>query len=116
MNDILIGLVGPCAAGKSTIAGFLKAAGYRVRHIAQEHSYVPHMWRRITNPDFLVYLDVTYENTLLRRNLRGTREEYDVQIDRLLHARTHADLVIDTNQLTPSDVVNLILEALKNCD
>lgn len=114
MDDLLIGLVGPCAAGKTTIGGRLKTLGFRVRQIAQEHSYVPHMWLHITNPDFLVFLDVTYENTLVRRNLRWRRDEYDEQLRRLEHARQHADLRIDTNHLTPDQVMDLILSALKS--
>lgn len=112
MSEPLIGLVGPCAAGKTTIGGQLKKLGYQVRQIAQEHSYVPYMWLRITNPDFLVYLEVTYENTLERRNLRWTREEYAEQLRRLSHAHQHADLIIDTNNLSPQQVVTLILNAL----
>jgi len=30
-------------------------------HIAQEHSYVPYMWKRITNPDLLIYLNASFE-------------------------------------------------------
>lgn len=66
---MIIGIVGPCGAGKSSVASALKSHGYPIRHIAQEHSYVPDMWRRLTNPDILIYLDVSYENTILRRKL-----------------------------------------------
>lgn len=95
----LIGIVGPCAAGKTTLAANLKGLGYRVKHIAQEHSYVPSMWQKITRPDILIFLDVSYENTLLRRKLSWSRDEYNEQLLRLVHARQHADLVIDTNLL-----------------
>lgn len=114
MSDLLIGLVGPCAAGKTTIAGLLKEKGYSVRQIAQEHSYVPYMWKRITNPDLLVYLEVTYENTMLRKALRWTQAEYQIQISRLEHARQHADLTINTNILTPDQAVTRILLAIEH--
>jgi thymidylate kinase len=69
-HDLTIGLVGPCGAGKTTVAKALRALGYtRIRHIAQEHSYVPTMWQRLVKPNILIFLDVTYENTLVRRNL-----------------------------------------------
>ena len=107
---MLIGLVGPCAAGKSTISAALKAQGYEVRHIAQEHSYVQDMWLRITNPDILVFLDVSYTNTLARRNLNWTEREYKIQLDRLAHAGENADLYINTNDLTPAQVIEQILK------
>ena len=54
MKTVTIGLVGPCTSGKSTIRPLLEAQGFVVRHIAQEHSHVPAMWRVIGKPDFLV--------------------------------------------------------------
>lgn len=107
---MLIGLVGPCAAGKSTISAALKAQGYEVRHIAQEHSYVQYMWLRITNPDILVFLDVSYTNTLARRNLNWTEREYNIQLNRLAHARENADIYINTNDLTSAQVIEQILK------
>ena len=56
-SDPLVAIVGPCAAGKSTLGRALKARGLRVREVAQEHSYVPAMWQRITNPDYLEHGD-----------------------------------------------------------
>src|SRR4030066_1194398 len=94
---MLSGVVGLWGAGKSSLVAGLKAEGFLVRHIAQEHSYVPDMWRRLTNPDILIYLDVSYENTVLRRKLDWTFEEYSDQLHRLRHARQYADLYIDTN-------------------
>lgn len=106
--DALIGIVGPCGAGKTTLAVHLRAQGYRVRHIAQEHSYVPAMWQKLTNPDILIYLDVSYENTLLRRKLNWTQEEFEEQLRRLSHARQHADLIIDTNPLDAAGVIKTV--------
>jgi deoxyadenosine/deoxycytidine kinase len=102
---MLIGVVGPCGAGKSSLVASLKARDFLVRHIAQEHSYVPDMWKRLTNPDVLIYLDVSYENSIRRRNLDWTHQEYAEQLRRLSHARQHADLYLDTNLLTIEEVL-----------
>jgi deoxyadenosine/deoxycytidine kinase len=108
-----IGVVGPCGAGKSSLVAGLKAEGFPGRHIAQEHSYVPDMWKRLTNPDILIYLDVSYENSLLRRKLDWTYAEYIEQIRRLRHARQYADLYVDTNLLTLAQVLDTTLAYIK---
>ena len=110
--ELKIGLVGPCAAGKSTITSLLRARGLTIKPIAQEHSYVQQMWQIISKPDVLIFLQVTYENTILRRKLNWSREEYNEQLRRLEHAYQHANLVIDTNELTPDQVVDIILAFL----
>jgi hypothetical protein len=104
MSPVTIGLVGPCTSGKSTIRPLLEARGYRVRHIAQEHSHVPAMWREIADPDVLVFLDVSYPETLRRRDWSWTEGEYGEQQRRLAHAREHADLVIETDGLSPDHI------------
>jgi ATPase subunit of ABC transporter with duplicated ATPase domains len=108
-----IGVVGPCAAGKSTLIASLKKHGYDVRHIAQEHSYVPSMWRRITNPDILIFLDVSYELSTYRRKLDWTEAEYAEQHYRLRDARQHADLYVDTNDLSADQVLKRVLAFLE---
>jgi len=112
--EMIIGVVGACGAGKSSLVAGLKAHGYMVRHIAQEHSYVPDMWKRLTNPDILIYLDVTYENTIQRRKLDWTNEEYTEQLRRLVHARQHADLFLDTNSLTLAEVLDAVLSFINS--
>lgn len=114
MMSVCIGVVGPCAAGKTTLVKKLRELGYNVRHIAQEHSYVPDMWKRITNPDILIFLDVNYPNTLLRKKLGWTLQEYQEQLQRLAHARQHADLIIDTNSLTEDEVSQLAINFIEN--
>ena len=113
-KSTLIGIVGPCGAGKSTLANNLIQEGYSVRHIAQEHSYVPSMWQRITNPDILIYLDVSYKKTIARRSLNWTEGEYLEQIKRLQHARQHADLYLDTNLLDQNGVFQAALAWLQH--
>lgn len=100
----LIGIVGVCASGKTTLLAQLQQLGYSCRHIAQEHSYVQNMWQRLTNPDILVYLDASYAITLVRRNLNWTLQEYAQQVERLAHARANADILVETDDLTPEQV------------
>ena len=111
---MLIGVVGPCAAGKSTLINDLLHRGYNVRHIAQEHSYVPDMWQRLTNPDLLIFLDASYETTCQRRKLDWTEAEWQEQQNRLGHARIHADMYIDTTSFTASEVLDKVLKFIGN--
>lgn len=111
-NKFVIGIVGPCAAGKSSLVKRLRNSPYEIRHICQEHSYVQDMWRRISNPHILIYLDVSYENTILRKQLNWTFDEYQEQIRRLTHAREHAQLVINTNPLNEEEVFQQVREYL----
>lgn len=109
-----IGVVGPCSAGKSTLVKGLKSRGYPDAHpISQEHSYVPTMWKRITNPDLLIYLDVSYEIAQRRRWLNWTLDEYEEQLRRLDDARRKADLYVDTNPLSVEAVLETVLQYLK---
>jgi ABC-type cobalamin/Fe3+-siderophores transport system ATPase subunit len=114
MNAILIGVVGPCGAGKSTLASGLHTQGYKAKHIAQEHSYVPDMWQRLSKPDYLVYLDVSYSQTIIRRKLNWTIHEYQIQVERLKHARDHSDLFLNTDTLSPQEVLNTVIEFIQN--
>ena len=100
----LIGIVGPCSAGKTTLARALTARGYQARAIGQEHSYVPHMWQTITRPDVLLYLDVSYPVAQARRWLDWQPADLEEQRRRLAHARAHAHLYLDTDPLTAVEV------------
>jgi hypothetical protein len=111
-TSIKIGLVGPCTAGKTTLAAKLIPLGYNIRQIAQEHSYVPYMWKRITNPDLLIFLNVSFNVSQKRKNLNWNESEYNEQQKRLNHARSNAHLYIDTDPLTPDQVMETVLEFL----
>jgi cytidylate kinase len=109
----LIGVVGPCGSGKSTLVAALERAGYACRHIAQEHSYVPYMWQRITHPDILIFLDASFLVCTARRHLNWTQADFDEQMRRLVHARQHADLVIANDNLTVEQVLDCALGFLR---
>ena len=106
----LIGVVGPCASGKSTLIAGLTRLGYRTRHIAQEHSYVKDMWQRLTNPDVLVFMDASYATTTRRRKLDWSEADWQEQQQRLGHARANADLYLDTDILSAEQVLEAVVE------
>ena len=108
----LVGVVGPCGSGKSTLIAQLEPRGYVCRHIAQEHSYVKDMWRRISHPDLLIFLDASFPVSTTRRQLKWLESDHAEQQRRLSHARQHADLIVDTDSLTPAQVLDLVLAFL----
>jgi len=114
MDARRIGIVGPCSSGKSTLARILRAQGYCVKEIMQEHCAAPMMWRRITNPDVLIYLDVSMDVAARREGLEAPSswwvEEREV---RLAHARANCDLYVDTSALTPEDVLAQVADYLQ---
>lgn len=111
--ELLVAVVGVCASGKSTLAQSLRAHGWRARQVLQEHSFVPDMWRRITNPDVLIYLDAQLETARRRRH----DPEFpawilDEERHRLRHARQHCDIYVPTDELTPAEVLERVLPQL----
>ena len=113
-NRPLIGIVGPCGSGKSTLIAGLEKHGYRCRHIAQEHSYVQYMWRHITNPDILIFLHCSFENSTSRRKLNWIPSDHEEQLRRLSHADEHADIIINTDLLTSDEVLARALDYLSH--
>ena len=105
---MIIGVVGPCCAGKSTLVQSLAARGCDVRHIAQEHSYVPKMWKIIGKADLLIFLDVSYDVAQQRRWMDWLPRDLEEQQHRLRDARSHCDLYIDTNPLTAAEVFDQV--------
>jgi len=109
---ITVAVVGPCAAGKSTLVAALRERGYNAHHVAQEHSFVPEMWQEMTHPDVLVYLNASYETIRGRRQLDWTEADYAEQQRRLSHARQNAGLCLSTDGLTPEEMIARVLEFL----
>jgi cytidylate kinase len=110
----LTGIVGPCGSGKSTLIAGLEKYGYACRHIAQEHSYVQAMWQIITKPDILIYLHASFPISTARRKLDWHEKDHTEQLRRLSHAREHAHIIIDTDNLTPDQVLQKALDFLEN--
>ena len=110
-----IAIVGPCSAGKSTLALALREAGYEARQPAQEHSIVPNMWQRLTKPDILIYLDVDYTSVQARRPfIDGGAQRLELQSQRLAHARDCCDYYLNTSDLNPQEVKKAVLTFLEN--
>lgn len=104
-------VVGPCASGKSAVVDILRDQGFNVRAVAQEHSHVPTMWL-MSNPSHLIFLDVNLENICQRRRISWGEDYLAEEMRRLAHAREHADIIIDTNDLTLPEVVERASEFL----
>ncbi len=112
----IIGIVGPCAAGKSTLIKALTDRGIPAKHIAQEHSFVPTMWERLTSPDILIFLDVSFEGSMKRRKQNWSLADYQEQHRRLRHARQNANLYLDTTNLSPKEVLEKVLQVIGNIE
>jgi len=112
----LIAVVGPCAAGKSLLVRALRERGYQAREVAQEHSYVPAMWQRITQPDVLIYLDVSWEVAGQRRRTEAGPGWWAELAHRLRHARQHADLYVQTDGLAAGEVLGKVVGFLEDRD
>lgn len=107
-----IDVVGPCASGKSLLASALRDAGYDAHQCSQEHSDIPDMWRKFCKSDVLIYLDATIETIAQRRDIGwGAARLVSLQA-RLVDARAHCDLLIVTDGLSPSEVLQRVLRYL----
>ena len=106
-------VVGPCASGKSELVARLQALGYDARHCAQEHSYVPDMWQRLSRPQVLVYLDVSLDVIEDRGRIGYEAAYLAVQRERLAHARAHCDIYVDTDALGADDVAQRVVAGLQ---
>ena len=99
-----IGIVGPCAAGKTTLQNNLLQLGYDAVAIAQEHSGVQSMWAQITKPDVVIYLDASLPTINARRNVSWEQAYIDEMNRRLRHARAHADFYLNTDPFSIEQV------------
>jgi hypothetical protein len=108
-----IAVVGPCASGKSELVARLRALGYDVRHCAQEHSYVPDMWQRLSRPQVLVYLDASLGAIGRRRKIDYGEAYLAEQRARLAHARAHCQLYVHTDDLDPEGVLAVAVAGLR---
>jgi deoxyadenosine/deoxycytidine kinase len=109
-------IVGPCAAGKTTLAARLTARGVDAHECAQEHSGVGYMWRVIARPDVLVYLDASLPTIRARRGTEYPADYLETLRGRLADARVHADFYLPTDELTPEEVTARVMEFIEKCD
>jgi ABC-type Mn2+/Zn2+ transport system ATPase subunit len=111
---VIVGVVGPCCSGKSTLVKALLERGYVTRHIAQEHSFAPSMWKTIGKADVLIYLDVSFPVAQQRRWMDWKPADLAEQGRRLRHAREHCDLYLQTDALAADDVLKRVLATIDN--
>jgi hypothetical protein len=111
-----IAVVGVCASGKSMLVEKLRALGYDARHVAQEHSYVPDMWQRLSRPQVLVYLDASLATMRRRRDPSFPAALLEEQLRRLQHARRHCQIYVCTDALTEERVLAQVVAALQRSD
>jgi cytidylate kinase len=111
--DLIVGVVGPCCSGKSTLVNSLIQRGYMVRHIAQEHSFAPRMWQIIGKAELLIFLDVSFEVAQQRRWMNWQPADLEEQQRRLKHAREQCDLYLQTDALSAEQVLQQVLTVLK---
>lgn len=105
-------VVGPCAAGKTTLVEALQALGYNARVSGQEHSEIASLWRH-AEPDVLIALDVEIGAVRDRRGGAWPEWLHDVQVRRLGDASGAADVTIDTTDLDPQTVVARVVDFLQ---
>jgi GTPase SAR1 family protein len=103
-------IVGPCAAGKSTLRDRLLAHGFtQVRVVAQEHSGVRDLWKMRGYPQALIFLDADVATANARQGRSDwTPAAHAEQSDRLQHARAACDLYLPTDDLSPDEVVDRV--------
>ncbi|MBS4024100.1 MAG: hypothetical protein KGZ96_00330 [Clostridia bacterium] len=111
--DIKVVVGGPCGSGKSTLVEGLKKYGINARSVAQEHSNVPHMYL-MSAPDFVIFLDCSYDTITERKKVGWTREQIKDQSHKLRKMRKDCNLIIGTDDLSMEDVYIKALTAIKN--
>jgi energy-coupling factor transporter ATP-binding protein EcfA2 len=109
----LIKVVGVSASGKSTLVAALRNAGYNARPVSQEHSDVADLWKQFGFPRILIYLDNELDGQRSRRPDVDWGDATLIQErERLRNAREHADLRINTADLTADQVREMVVAYL----
>ncbi len=113
-SGLRIVVVGPCAAGKTTLVNGLRARGFAAaRLVAQEHTVIRDLWALRGRPDALVFLDAQVA-TMNRRQGRTdwTEEDRGELLERLERARQACDLYLPTDVLTIAEVLDAVIRFL----
>jgi broad-specificity NMP kinase len=106
-------VVGVCGSGKTVLADALVQLGYNARAMAQEHSFVPGMWRAHGQPNALICLDAEAETVNRRLGRRDwTPEAIAEQRRRLADAHAYCDLYLVTDHLTEAEVLERVVTFL----
>lgn len=108
----LIVVVGVCASGKTTLLIGLRELGYRVRSFAQEHSVSSTTWRRL-KPDFLILLNCRFKTVQARKRISWGPARLLEQNTLLADARQSADLIVETDDFTPQQLVTHVHRELQ---
>lgn len=102
-------VVGPCAAGKTTLVSNLSCLGHNIHSCAQEHSGVPRLWKVRCRADVLIYLDAELGTIAQRQNRTDwTMTRLGAQRRRLADAREHCDFYLRTDDLTREQVATVV--------
>ncbi len=111
-RELLIGVVGNCAAGKTTLVEGLKRRGYQAVNIPQEHSVTPRFWRKF-NVDFLVMLSCTLASAQARRQVPWGQERLDQQAAILADAKDNCHLYLPTDDYTIPEVLEHVIQVFE---
>lgn len=110
----LIKVVGISASGKSTLVTALRFAGWNARPVSQEHSDVEALWKQFGFPKILIFLDNDLEGQRTRRpDVAWSVENLAQERARLRHAYEHADLRLNTANLTARQVSDIVFAFLQ---
>ena len=105
-------VIGPCAAGKTTLATRLRELGYDARVSGQEHSEIVNLWARL-EPHVLIGLRIGLETLRGRRSATWSDRIYARQLERLRPGYEHADLVIDADANDEAAVLATVVSWLQ---
>jgi len=112
-NTPRIVIVGVCGSGKTVLTDALVQLGYNAQAMAQEHSFVPGMWRAHGQPNVLIYLDAAAETVNQRLGRQDwTPEAIAQQHRRLADALTYCDLYLQTDCLSEAEVLEQVVDFL----
>lgn len=105
-------VVGPCAAGKSTLVNGLRDHGYEALVSGQEHSDIPSLWQH-ANPDVVIALLADLPTVRARRDDdHWPAWLFARQQQRLRQAIARADVIIDTSGRDAATVLDQAIHGL----